>query len=58
MALPLWPDRDPNLHRLGIYGFEIEATKLKKVLCDAALPKREAPFVIIEVSSSALKIIS
>ncbi len=57
-ALPLWPDRDPNLHRVGIYEFEIEATKLKKILCDAALPRREAPSVIIEVSSSALKIIS
>src|ERR1700730_382823 len=57
-ALPLWPDRDPNLHRVGIYEFEIEATKLKKVVCDAALPRREAPFVIIEVSGSALKMIS
>ena len=57
-SIELWPDRDPNLHRGGIYEFEIEATKLKKVLKAAVLPKSGAPFLTIEVSSSALKIIS
>lgn len=43
---------------MGIYEFEIEASKLKKVLYDAELPRREAPSLIIEISSTALKIIS
>jgi hypothetical protein len=54
-ALPLWADR---FHRVGIYEFELEASRLKKVLKAAVLPKSRAPFLIIEVSSSALKIIS
>jgi len=41
----------------GIYEFEIEATKLKKSSGRGA-PKSGAPFLTIEVSSSALKIIS
>jgi hypothetical protein len=57
-ALSLWPDRDPNLHQTRIYEFEIEAAELKKILRATALPKWGAPFLIIEVSSSALKIIS
>jgi hypothetical protein len=57
-SLSLWPDRDPNLYRVGIYEFQIEANKLKKGLKAAVLPKSSAPFVTIEVSSSALKIIS
>ncbi len=57
-SLSLWPDRDPNLYQVGLYEFEIEANKLKKVLKAAVLPKSRAPFLFIEVSRSALKIIS
>jgi hypothetical protein len=30
-SLSLWPDRDPNLYRVGIYEFKIGANKLKKL---------------------------
>jgi hypothetical protein len=43
---------------VGIYEFKIGANKLKKGLKAAVLPKSAAPFLLIEVSSSALKIIS
>jgi len=56
--LSLSPDRDANLHRDGIYQFEIEAIQLNKVLKAIVLPTWRAPFLVIEVSSSALKIIS
>ena len=56
--LSLSPDRDANLHRDGIYQFEIEAIQLNKVLKATVLPTWGAPFLVIEVSSSALKIIS
>ncbi len=42
----------------GIYKFEIAATQLNQVLKAAVLPGRGAPFVTIEVSTSALKIIA
>ena len=58
IPLEIWPDQDPNLHQMGIYKFEIEANKLKKVLKAAVLPKSRAPFLIIAVSRSALKIIA
>jgi hypothetical protein len=57
MADPTIP-AEPNLHRPVIYEFAIEADKLKQALRDAVLPRRAAPFVSIEVSTSALKIIS
>ena len=56
--LSLSPDRDANLHRDGIYQFEIEAIQLNKVLKATALPTWGARFLVIEVSNSALKIIS
>jgi hypothetical protein len=58
IPLGLWPDQDPNLHRVGIYKFEIEAHKLNQVLRSAALPRRGTPFLTIEVSTSALKCIA
>jgi hypothetical protein len=58
IPLGLWPDQDPNLHQVAIYKFEIEATQLNQVLRAAVLPRRVAPFLTIEVSSSSLKIIS
>lgn len=54
----LWPGQDPNVHRLGIYEFEIEATSLDQALWAAELPTRQSPFLIIELSTSELKIIS
>ena len=54
----LWPGQDPNLHRLGIYEFEIEATPLDQALRAAVLPRRQSPFLTIELSTSELKIIS
>ena len=58
IPLGLWPDQDPNLHRVGIYKFEIEATQLNQVLRAAVLPRRGTPFLTIEVSTSALKCIA
>jgi len=58
IPLGLWPDQDPNLHRVGIYKFEIDATNFDQALRDAVLPKRGAPFLTVEVSTSALKIIA
>jgi hypothetical protein len=55
ISLGLWPDQDPNLHRVGIYKFEIEATQLNQVLSSAVLPRRGTPFLTIEVSIAALK---
>ena len=54
----LWPGQDPNVHRLGIYEFEIEAIPLDKALWDAELLTRQSPFLTIELSTSELKIIS
>lgn len=48
------PDHDPNLHRSGIYEFEIDAGELKQGLQAVVLPKRRAPFLTIEVSTSIL----
>jgi hypothetical protein len=58
IPLALWPGQDPNLHKLGIYKFEIEATQLNQALRAAVFPRRRSPYLIIEASSSALKIIS
>lgn len=57
MAEPTIP-AEQNLHRQGIYEFEIEATQLNQVLRAAVLPRRGAPFLTIEVSTSALKCIA
>ncbi|MGC2224641.1 MAG: hypothetical protein WA624_20940 [Methylocella sp.] len=54
----LWPGQDPNVHRLGIYEFEIEATSLDQALWAAELPTRQSPFLTLELSTSELKIIS
>jgi hypothetical protein len=43
---------------IGICKFEIEATLLNQVLRAAVLPKRGASFLIIEVSTAALKCIA
>jgi|GEM_PF-4971388 len=58
IPLGLWPDQDPNLHRVGIYKFEIDATELNQVLRAAVVPRRGTPFLTIEVSTSALKCIA
>jgi len=54
----LWPGQDPNVHRLGFYEFEIEATPLDKALWAAELLTRQSPFLTIELCNSELKIIS
>jgi hypothetical protein len=54
----LWPGQDPNVHRLGFYEFEIEATSLDQALWAAELPTRQSPFLIIELSTSELKVVS
>jgi hypothetical protein len=56
--LALWPGQDPNLHQLGIYEFEIEATPLYQALSAVVLPRRQPPFLIIELSMSELRAIS
>ncbi|MGO9238674.1 MAG: hypothetical protein ACLP4V_32950 [Methylocella sp.] len=58
VSLALWPGQDPNLHRLGIYEFEIEATPLYQAMRAAVLPRRQSPSLTIELSTSKLKIIS
>ena len=58
VSLALWPGQDPNLHRLGIYEFEIEATPLYQAVRTAVLPRRQSPSLTIELSTSELKIIS
>ena len=32
VSFALWPGQNPNLHRLGIYQFEIEATPLDQAM--------------------------
>ena len=58
IPLPLWPGQDPNLHRLGIYEFGIEAIPLYQAMREAVLPRRQSPFFIFELSRSEFRIIS
>lgn len=58
VSLALWPAQDPNLHKLGIYKFRIEASQLEHALWATELPRRESEFFTFELSTSELKIIS
>src|SRR5208337_1889805 len=53
--LRLWPDRDPNLHRIGIYKFEVAADALKAALERVIEPnEHDNQRVEFELSDSSL----
>jgi hypothetical protein len=55
LPLPLWTDHDPNLNRLGIYEFCLDAEKLAKVVLRLTLPKMASKICIIELSQIAFR---
>ena len=54
--LRLWDGQDPNIHKLGVYPFDIDAKDLTRAVEAVKISGKAAPMLAIEVSKASLRI--
>lgn len=55
-TLPLWIGQDPNLHKIGVYIFLIQATELRQSVEAVAIAEKPASTLEFELTKAAIRI--
>ena len=55
-TLPLWLDQDPNLHKIGVYIFLLQAQELRQSVEAIAIAEKPASTLEVELTKATIRI--